>query len=99
MNQRLVIAVVVKDGEVLSYATNEHKEPCKRIGYPTGVGYELCEGCDYPNHAEFKATNGKDLKGATVHLFGHYYACESCQSSIDASGARLDKSPKIMPTT
>lgn len=87
--QRLVIAVVVKNGEVLSYATNEHKEPCKRIGYPTGKGYELCPECDYSNHAEYKATKGKDLKGAILYLFGHYYACESCQLATDESGATL----------
>lgn len=89
-SQRLVLAVVVRAGEVLSYATNEHTEPCKRIGFPTGVGYELCAGCDYPNHAEYKSTKGKDLKGATLYLFGHYYACKSCEESTRESGANLE---------
>lgn len=87
--QRLVVAVLVKDGVVISYATNEHQEPCKRIGYPTGEGYELCDGCNYPNHAEFKALQGVDAKGATLYLFGHYYACIPCSNAIEAAGALI----------
>lgn len=87
--QRLVVAILVKDGEVLSYGTNEHKEPCKRVGMATGEGYELCEGCDYPNHAEIKALKGVDAKGAIMYLFGHYYACSPCGEAIKASGATL----------
>lgn len=87
--QRLVVAVLVKDGAVIACETNEHKEPCKRIGYPTGEGYELCDGCNYPNHAEFKALQGVDAKGATLHLFGHYYACIPCTKAIEESGAIL----------
>ena len=77
---RTVVAVVVQDGLVVSFATNEHKEPCKREGYPTGVGYELCDGCNYPNHAEYKAVQG--LEGGTVYLIGHTYACEPCMEAI-----------------
>jgi deoxycytidylate deaminase len=90
MKQRLVVAIVVKDGEVLSYATNKHKESCKRVGYPTGEGYELCEGCNYPNHAEVKALQGIDAKGATLHLFGHYYACEPCNRAITEAGVEIE---------
>lgn len=81
------MAIAVKDGEVLSFATNAHD--CKRIGMATGKGYELCEGCDYSNHAEYKATKGKDLKDATLYLFGHYYACKSCEEATKESGAHL----------
>jgi len=84
---RKVVAVVVQEGLVVSYATNEHKEPCKREGYPTGVGYELCEGCQYHNHAEYKAVQG--LKGGTVYLIGHYYACDSCKKAIEDAGMEL----------
>ena len=84
---RTTIAVVVKDGLVVSFATNEHKEPCKREGYPTGVGYELCEGCDYPNHAEYKAVQG--IKGGVLHLFGHTYACEPCKKAMSEAGVEL----------
>lgn len=86
---RKVVAVVVKDGAVLSYASNEHKEPCKREGYPTGVGYELCADCNYPNHAEYKAVQGRDVKGATLFLFGHTYACEPCKKAMVEAGVTL----------
>ena len=85
--QRTVIAIIVKDGMVVSYATNEHKEPCKRIGYPTGEGYELCKWCDYPNHAEYKASQG--IRDAKCYLIGHYYACDSCKSELDKRNIEL----------
>ena len=84
---RTVIAIVVQDGEVVSCATNEHKEPCKREGYPTGEGYELCKYCQYENHAEFKAVQG--LSGGTVYLIGHTYACEPCKTAIEAANMKL----------
>jgi len=87
MNQRIVVAVVVKDGLVVSYATNEHKEPCKRMGYPTGEGYELCKGCQYDNHAEYKATRG-DVNDGTLYLIGHTYACEPCKESCNQAGIK-----------
>ncbi len=89
MKQRIVVAIVVRDGEVLSFASNEHTMPCKRVGFPTGQGYELCEECDYPNHAEAKALKGINAKGATLYLFGHSYACEPCTKLINESGVTL----------
>jgi len=83
---RIVLAVLIKDGRVISYATNEHKD-CRREGYPTGVGYELCAGCNYPNHAEYKAVQGQS--GGTLYLIGHTYACEPCQEAIRKAGATL----------
>lgn len=83
MKQRLVIAVIVKEGMVLSFGTNEHE--CKRVGMPTGEGYELCEGCQYQNHAEAKALFGWAVgyfKGATLYLFGHEYICKPCDERI-----------------
>lgn len=86
---RTTVALVVKDGEILSVGTNEHKEPCKREGYPTGEGYELCEYCQYTNHAEANAVRDKSFpKGAKVLLFGHYYACEPCKEVVKASGIK-----------
>jgi len=84
---RTVLAVVVRDGQVLSYATNEHS-PCPREGMPTGQGYELCEGCSYQNHAERKAVQG-EVAGADVHLFGHTYACEPCKKAMRDAGIRM----------
>lgn len=84
---RTTIAVIVRDGLVVSFATNEHKEPCKREGYPTGVGYELCDGCNYPNHAEYKAVRG--VKGGILYLLGHTYACEPCKEAMREAGVEL----------
>lgn len=84
---RKVIAVLVRDGEVVSYATNEH-DWCKREGFPTGKGYELCEGCNYSNHAEFKAVQNQ--VGGTLHLFGHTYACEPCREACHQALVGID---------
>lgn len=84
---RTVIAVVVQDGEVVSWATNEHKGPCGREGYPTGEGYELCEWCQAENHAEYKAVQG--LTGGTVYMIGHTYACDSCKKAVEDAGMEL----------
>ncbi len=88
---KTVIAIVVKNGEVVSYATNEHKEPCKREGYPTGTGYELCNECDYPNHAEYKAVqkHSLEMQGGTLYLFGHTYACDPCKNAMELAGIKL----------
>lgn len=84
---RTTVAVLVQDGLIVSCATNEHKEPCKREGYPTGVGYELCDGCNYPNHAEFKAV--QTHFGGTLYLLGHYYACEPCKKELESRAIKL----------
>ncbi len=83
---RITVALVVKDSEIISVGTNEHKEPCKREGYPSGEGYELCEYCQYANHAEANAVRGKTFRGAKVLLFGHYYACEECKKACKEAG-------------
>ncbi len=80
--QRKVVAVVVKDGKIICVTTNEHQEPCKRIGYPTGEGYELCDGCNYPNHAEHKAMQQEGVEDGVLHLFGHTYACQPCKDEM-----------------
>lgn len=85
---RITVAIVVKDGEIISVGTNEHKEPCKREGYPTGEGYELCEYCQYTNHAEYNAVRHTDVKGATLLLFGHYYVCEPCKKECRIAGIK-----------
>ena len=77
---RKVVAILVQDGQVIDVQTNEHTEPCKREGYPTGVGYELCAGCNYPNHAEHKVARGR--RGGTVYLIGHTYACQPCLETL-----------------
>lgn len=87
--QRVVIAVIIKDDQVISWGTNEHDD-CKRIGYPTGEGYELCEGCQPHNHAEQKAIRNADesVEGAYMFLMGHTYACDSCREVAKMAGIR-----------
>lgn len=94
---RRVLAVIVRGDELLSWATNLQHE-CKREGYPTGEGYELCEGCQPHNHAEQLALKtDKELTGAILYLFGHYYACKPCVKSAKARGVQivLDKITRI----
>lgn len=89
---RTVIAVVVKNGLVVSFATNAHSEQCKREGYPTGEGYELCPDCNYPNHAEYKAVQG-DVRGGHLILIGHTYACEWCIHEMKKAGVTWEVYP------
>lgn len=85
---RTVLAVIVKDGEVLAYERNLPHE-CKREGYPTGEGYALCEGCWPKNHAERRVLNLGDFRDAILYLFGHTYACELCKEACAKSGVQL----------
>lgn len=78
--------VVVKNGKIIGKGSNTHQEPCKRVGFPTGVGYDLCEGCNYDNHAEANALRDIDAENAELYLYGHYYLCEPCQEKVLASG-------------
>ena len=85
---RTVVAIIEKNGDVLSFARNlEHD--CKRIGYPTGQCYELCEGCQPHNHAEQLALRAERYPGATLHLFGHTYACEPCKTACADAGVAI----------
>lgn len=85
---RKVVAIVVRDDEIISVGTNEHKTPCKREGYPSGEGYELCEWCQPSNHAEANALRNVDAKGAHLYLFGHTYACEACLKETRIAGVK-----------
>lgn len=85
---RKTAAVVVRDDVILSMGSNTHTEPCKREGFPTGVGYDLCDGCNYDNHAEANALRGIDAEGADLYLFGHYYLCDPCQDKVDKAGIK-----------
>lgn len=87
-NPHPVAALVVYRGEILGAGTNSHITPCKRQGYPTGVGYELCEGCQYTNHAEIEALveAQEDALEADLYLYGHTYACTPCIEALDTAG-------------
>lgn len=90
-------AVIVKDEKIIAYGANGsdyHKtHGCERVklGIPTGQGYDLCEGCHHKNHAEVSAIRqaleqNKDVSGASLYLWGHWWACEPCWSSMIDNG-------------
>lgn len=92
--------VIVKDGEVIGRGANGsdyHKtNECERVkqNIPTGQGYELCEGCHPKNHSEPRAindaiVNGHDTEGADAYLWGHWWCCEPCWTSMIRAG--IDK--------
>lgn len=86
-NPHQVGCIIVRDGAVISAATNTHEGyECKRAGYPTGEGYDLCEGCQYDNHAEAKAIKDIDVTNADLYMVGHYYMCEPCAKVVKESG-------------
>ena len=90
-------AVIVNSGVIIGEGANgssyHDKYGCERVrqGIPTGQRYELCEGCHPKNHAEAKAVadainQGKDTTGAELYLWGHWWACEPCWTTVLASG-------------
>lgn len=85
---RTVLAVIIKDGCVVAYETNR-KHICKREGYPTGEGYDLCEPCQPHNHAEQRALDKTKERDATLYLFGHTYACDSCKRACEDAGVTI----------
>ena len=97
-------AVVVKDGKIISRASNKaalenkklielHKKYCirKLLHIPTGKGYFLCPGCaSSQNHAESRASKmaGADAKGADLYLYGHWWACKPCWDNMIKVGIK-----------
>ncbi len=92
-------AVLVMDNEIVARGANgsDHHllHGCERRkqNIPTGEGYELCPGCSPVNHAEqsLLATieqEGKDVSGADVYLYGHWWCCESCWGRMIEVGIR-----------
>ena len=90
-------SVLVKDSQVIGRGANGsdyHKSnECERVkqNVPTGQGYELCEGCHPKNHSEPRAVanaqkDGKDIDGADLYLWGHWWCCEPCWKSIIDAG-------------
>jgi len=83
----LVVAIIEKNGKVLGEGTNWHVN-CKRMGQKTGSNYNLCKGCRTGMHAEQQAlrmakfVGWNDLRDATIHIYGHDHACESCLHDI-----------------
>lgn len=92
-------AVVVKNGEVLgigSIGNNPaHIAGCVRVklNMPTGVGYDLCEGCTPKFHSEPSAVRdakekGNDTNGADLYLWGHWWCCEPCWNAMIDAGIK-----------
>ena len=90
-------SVLVKDGVVLGRGANGSKyhetHECERVklNLPSGVGYELCEGCHPKNHSERSAIadareHGFDPSGADIYLWGHWWCCEPCWEVMIESG-------------
>ena len=92
-------AVVVKNGIVIGEGANgsdyHEKHPCERVlrNVPSGQGYELCDGCHPKNHSEPSAIRDAEQKGhntddADLYLWGHWWCCEPCWSSMMVAGIK-----------
>lgn len=89
-------AVVVKNRKIVGRGANAGKrvDICPRVtaNYPTGTGYELCRSvCEQVGHAEVVAihdalSHGEDLRGASLYLDGHWWACKPCWDEILKAG-------------
>lgn len=89
-------AVVVKNGRIVGRGANAGKrvEVCPRVvaNCPTGTGYEFCKSvCEQVGHAEVVAikdalSRGEDLRGASLYLDGHWWACKPCWDEILKAG-------------
>jgi deoxycytidylate deaminase len=62
-----------------------HRLGCLRklFKVETGKKYWMCRGCQPHNHAEQKAIRKAEkydisLEGASLYLWGHWWACKSC---------------------
>lgn len=92
-------SILVKDGVVIGRGANgstyHETHECERVKLkmPTGVGYELCEGCHPKNHGEPKAIkdaidHGCDPKGGDIYLWGHWWCCEPCWNTMIENGIK-----------
>ncbi len=88
-------AVIVKKGEILVEGANGskfHQKFCclrKLVKATTGKLYWLCPGCSPKNHAEQTAIRNakkqgmvKEVEGADLYLWGHWWCCESCWNAM-----------------
>lgn len=88
--QTVRCVLLTKGGERIE-GTNACANPqavCPRL---PGEGYEKCTTiCQQQGHAEVQAVRaaGEKARGAKAFLFGHYYCCESCASTLRAAGVR-----------
>lgn len=92
-------AVIVKNEKILGFGANGslfHKQigcPRKWLGVKTGTFYALCPGCSPKNHAEQTAIrnakiSGKNISGADLYLYGHWWCCHSCWEKMIESNIK-----------
>jgi len=90
--KQTTVAIIMKDGKLLSMGTNEINadiDECPRVGYKSGEGYHLCkEICKQEYHAEEAAVYNANvsLAGATLYLMGHTYCCDNCKAVMKSAG-------------
>ena len=107
-------SIIVSKGSVIGRGANgstyHEQYECERVkrGIPTGQGYEVCEGCHPKNHSEVSAIadaleKSKDLEGADVYLWGHWWCCEPCWQAMTQAGIRqvylLERSHELFNKT
>lgn len=100
VKQTVTATIITPAGDEFT-GTNHCLTPqmkCPREGMPSGVGYELCRTvCNQPAHAEPNAillavgiVGRNAVRGSTLRVEGHTYACDSCKAVARAAGiARL----------
>jgi deoxycytidylate deaminase len=94
-------SVVVKDGKVIGIGANgsdfHENNVCERIalGSKTGQDYDKCEGCHPKNHGEQQAITDtlqrltpEQIEGAEIYLWGHWWLCEPCWSTMLQNGIK-----------
>jgi tRNA(Arg) A34 adenosine deaminase TadA len=92
----------------IEFLNNIHKNGgCIRriFKIPTGHGYWVCPGCaKHHDHSEQRAIrdalkNIKDIAGADLYLYGHWWCCKPCWNKIISAGIKdvyvLDKSIEL----
>lgn len=97
---RAAASVIVKDNKILSWGVSGNgyhdKHGCerKKRGIVSGQ-YEICPGCHFDNHSERNAIRMAEerglkdqLKGATVYLYNHWWACEQCTTKLKSFGIK-----------
>lgn len=93
--------VLVKDRVVVARAGNGfNRGPgqvhvCPRVvrECPSGTGYDLCTLHDAPGHSEPMLIEearrlGVDTVGADAYMYGHWWVCEPCWTTLLEAGVR-----------
>lgn len=91
----VVVACGGNHARLPSFLQNLHQKglcPRKLFGVKSGTRYELCPGCAAPEfHAEQRAiqdaeNRGIDVRGGTMYLYGHWWACKPCWDRVLGAG-------------